>query len=110
MRRRAFLRAIGLGLPALAARRGGAMVVGSLYRVGPRGETYPAQGIPVRVLHPSYGPSSFAYSDGRGGYALYNIPPADYVLQIWSSPQAIQQLAIRVPPQERVNIPPIQVP
>lgn len=103
--------ALGAGhSPAPDAATGGSTVRGRLYRLGPRGEAYAAQGVAVRLNHQRMGPSSFVYSDGQGMWALSGIPAGDFVLEIWISQTQTLRYQIRVLAQEYTDIAPIRVP
>lgn len=107
MKRLAFLVSL---LAILALAPGGTTVRGLLYRVGPDGRNYPASGISTRLTHPAYGPSSFSYSDGGGMYYLYNVPPGDFTLEVWLSPQNVWRFPVRALPQAFTDVPAIRVP
>jgi hypothetical protein len=112
MTRRAFL-AKALMVSALGATLTGAQgttVRGRLYRRGPRGEYYPAPSIGVRLTHSYHGASSMSYTDNQGMYYLTNVPPGDFVLEVWLSKDNVMRFTIRALPQPFTDIAPIQVP
>lgn len=63
----------------------GATVRGRLDRQGRDGRPYPAIYVPVTLYNKQKGRSRPAYSDVRGMYYLYNVPPDDYYLEVWIS-------------------------
>lgn len=87
-------------------------VRGQLYRRAPNGQAYFAAGIAVRLNHPQYGPSAFAYSGGDGMYYLQNVPPGQFTLEVWltSRPEDVMRFNVQVNGQPTVDVPPIQVP
>lgn len=76
-----------------------------------RGQT-PAAGVGVNLVYADAAgrriQTGFVLSAPDGMYYLYNVPPRDYVLQIWDRPEP-QRFNIRVQPQQWVDIAPIQV-
>jgi hypothetical protein len=88
------------------------IVRGQVVRVGPQGQSFPAAGIAVRVFNSQRGPSGFTYTGNDGMYYLYNIPPGDYALEVWLSPDPGNRLVfnIRVYDQAYTDIAPIRVP
>jgi len=62
-------------------------VRGQLLRVAPNGGRYPAAGVAVTVFRGDLGRSGAAYTGYDGMYYLYNIPPGNYTLEIWTGAQ-----------------------
>jgi hypothetical protein len=70
----------------------------------------PIIGVPVNVYSNVIGQSGFSYSGPDGMYYLFNIPPGQFILQIWDIPNVPpMQFQIYVHPQPWVDIAPIQV-
>ena len=83
-------------------------VRGKLIRIGPQG-TYPAGGIRVTVNSQYRGRSNPAYSGPDGMFYLYNIPPGQYVLEVWATSPALF-FTIQVREQPFSDVAPIRVP
>lgn len=91
-------------------------VRGQLLRAQPNGQQYPAAQLAVRLTHPRYGPSGYAYSQQDGMYYLPNVPVSQnqqdtYVIEIWLN----QRDALRFPnivahARQFTDIAPIRVP
>jgi hypothetical protein len=62
-----------------------ATVRGRIDRIYPNGAVGPAPGIAVTVYNGVSGRSAPAYSGQDGIYILYNVPPGDYSLEVWTS-------------------------
>lgn len=79
-----------------------------VYKDGPRG----VNGVAVRLTHPRYGPSAFAYSGTDGMYYLYNVPLDLFVLEVWPTPreQDVRRYKQGVTDRPFHNVPPICVP
>lgn len=92
--------------------RANSTVRGQLYRRAPNGQAYVAQGLAVRLNHPAYGPSAFAYSGSDGMYYLQNVPPGQFILEVWltSRPEDVLRFNVSVDGRPMVDVPPIQVP
>lgn len=69
-----------------AASAQGATVRGRLDRRDGQGRLYPATYISVTLNSPTMGRSSPTYTGADGMYYLYNVPPGNYLLEIWPSP------------------------
>lgn len=100
----------GVDDPVAVADAPASTVRGQLYRRAADGRAYPAQGIAVRVNHPSYGPSSFSYSDMAGMYYLFGIPAGQFALEVWLTQQDVRKFAITVRDSGYTDIAPIEVP
>lgn len=111
MTRRAWLLLVVLALSTVArADVVTSTVRGYLFRVAPNGQSYAAANIPVRLTHPQYGPSSFAYSGFDGMFYLYNVPPGSFVLEVWISSTYALRYPINVDGRDVVSVSPIRVP
>lgn len=73
------LLALGFAIEASAQ-----TIRGRLMRATPYGP-YPAAYVAVTVYAPHMGRSAPAYSSPEGFYFLYNVPPGQYVLEVWTS-------------------------
>ncbi len=87
--KRAVKSVVGVTLMALASARGRAATVqGALFC--PTGNR-PAYNSAVSVFRADIGQSSLAAVGQNGMFYLYNIPPGNYVLQVWSRTNPSQQ-------------------
>jgi hypothetical protein len=105
-------RVVAALLPALvlAAVVEASTVRGRLDRQNQYGR-YPAAGVPVSVYRPDLGQSAMSWTGEDGMYYLYNIPPGNYVLQIWVYPNNPPvTYNITVFNQPYTDIPPILIP
>ncbi|HEX5484294.1 MAG TPA: hypothetical protein VFZ08_16880 [Terriglobia bacterium] len=73
-----------------------ATVRGRLDRRDRNGQRYAAIYVPVTLYNQQKGRSRFAYSDVQGMYYLYNVPPDDYYLEVWTSKDHPVRYPIRV--------------
>ena len=64
----------------------GATVRGRLDRRDGNGRIYPATYVAVTLNSPNMGRSSPAYTGADGMYYLYNVPPGNYLLEVWAYP------------------------
>ena len=86
-------------------------VRGKLYRVNPQGQIFAAVGVRATVSRADLGRSGPSYSDPQGMYYLFNIPPGNYVLELWVYPNRPPwAFQIVVPNQPFTDIAPIHVP
>ena len=93
--------------PAEAQAPSGA-VAGSLFRLY---GGYPAAGVMVTLWSPALGRSYPSYSDQRGWFALFRIPPGPYTLEVWLGPgRPPINVAINVAPGSQLQVPPVAVP
>ena len=88
----------------------GSTVRGRLVRQGQRGELYSAPGIKVRLTHPVHGQSTFVYTDMQGMYYWFDVPPGDFVLEVWLSEKYVLKYAVRVLARPFTDLPQIVVP
>lgn len=83
------------------------MVRGMIERQTPYG-IYPATSVAVTLFSRERGRSSPAYTDNRGFYYLQNIPPGNYVLEIWAGRTPLTR-PVRILGRPYNDIPPIRV-
>jgi hypothetical protein len=83
-------------LLAVATLASAATVRGYVFRQAPNGVSYPAPRVMLTLYSASMGRSSPAYSGEDGFYYFYNVPPGNYVLEIYQDP--------RMPPVMRFNV------
>jgi hypothetical protein len=57
---------------------------------------YPAEGLAVTVNHYQYGRSPPSFSGPDGMFYLNGIPPGNYILEIWVTPQNFISINITV--------------
>ena len=84
-------------------------VRGTLFGVDHYGRNYPAQRIPVTVLSSNIGRSGAAYTDYQGRYYINNVPPGNYILEIWVNPNNPRTINISVFNQPYTNVKPYKV-
>lgn len=84
-------------------------VRGRLDGNGPYG-AYPASRIAVTLISPTHGRSAPAYSDYQGMYYIYNVPPGQFTLEVWTNSNQPLTFNILVPPNPpTMDIAPIQL-
>ncbi|NWG86486.1 MAG: carboxypeptidase regulatory-like domain-containing protein [Hydrogenophilaceae bacterium] len=83
-------------------------VRGQVVRWTPYGN-YPAAYVAVTLLSPQLGRSAPAYSTPDGFYFLYNVPPGQYVLEVWAYQQAPITMPVVVFPAPLTDIPPVTI-
>jgi len=84
-------------------------VRGRLDREGPYG-FYPAAYVQVTLYAPDRGRSLPVYTDVDGMYYFHDVPPGDYILEIWVSPDRPLSYRIHVFRRRYVDIKPILLP
>jgi len=84
-------------------------VRGRLNRQGPAGLS-PAPYVKVTLYAPNIGRSSPIYTGIDGMYYFYNVPPGDYILEIWGYGDRPITYSIRVPNELYIDISPIVIP
>lgn len=109
MKSRKFLLAFLLSLVALglSVNTNAQTVRGQLIRATPYGP-YPAPYVAVTLYSDRIGRSAPAYTSPDGFYFLYNVPPGQYVLEIWTSNIPVTSRVI-VAPQPLTDIAPVTV-
>jgi hypothetical protein len=86
-------------------------VRGRLDRQDGYGRAYPAVYVGVTLYNPQLGRSAPSYSDNDGMYYLYNVPPGEYLLEIWVYPGRDPMVfKIQVSNQPVTDISPILIP
>jgi hypothetical protein len=85
-------------------------VQGRLDRIARDGSRYPAVDVKVRLNHPSYGPSTFTYTDRGGMYYFSGVPAGRFVLEVWLAPDYILRFQIDIPERPYFSIAPIVIP
>jgi hypothetical protein len=71
---------------------------------------YPASYVAVTLYNDQVGRSATAYTGGDGMYYLYNVPPGDYLLEVWlypNRPPLTYSIRVHDP---GTDIPPILLP
>lgn len=98
-------------MPIYDAPQGQRVTRGMLFR-GSTCCQHRAQAVAVRVTHPQYGPSSFAYTGQDGMYYLYNVPAGKFTLEIWitNDERSVQRYPVTISDALVNDIPPIRVP
>lgn len=84
-------------------------VRGMLFRVGPHGP-YPAVNVLLTLFSPSVGRSAPSYTGRDGMYSFYNVPPGQYMLEIWGYGPNPITYQINVLNRPYNDIPQIRVP
>ena len=82
-------------------------VRGRIERWTPYG-IYPATAMAVTLFSPDRGRSYPAYTDNQGFYYLQNIPPGNYVLEVWVGQLPLTR-PVSVLNRPYNDVPPIQV-
>jgi hypothetical protein len=83
---------------------GGSTVRGRLVRQG----NYPAAGVEISLMNARLGRSPKSFSGSDGMFYIRNVPPGDYVLELWIAKQP-QTFNISVRDAEYTDIAPIIV-
>lgn len=83
-------------------------VRGRLLRWTPYG-SYPASYVAVTLFSPRMGRSAPAYSTPEGFYFLYNVPPGQYVLEVWAYQVPSTNHVVVSPNQPLTDIAPITI-
>lgn len=97
-----------LAIVSISSAASAQTVRGYLSRWTPHGP-YPAGYVAVTLYSPQMGRSAPAYSTQEGFYFLYNVPPGQYVLEVWAY-QVPMTSRVMVLNQPVTNIPPITIP
>lgn len=84
-------------------------VRGMLLRRDGYGKQYAAPYVKVSLNNQARGRSALAYSGTDGMYYLYNVPPGDYLLEIWT-PTKLLRYKISVSNERYTDIAQIQIP
>jgi hypothetical protein len=83
-------------------------VIGNLFR---QSGSCPAAGIMVTLCSPVLGRSYPVYSDRSGSFALFNIPPGAYTLEVWLGPaQPAIRMAVVVAAGAQSRVGPLALP
>lgn len=69
---------------------------------------YPAIQVPVTLFSMQRGRSAPAYTSREGFYYLYNVPPGQYVLEIWAYNRPVT-IPVSVYNQPFNDIPPVTI-
>jgi hypothetical protein len=85
-------------------------VRGKLFRQNSAGQSYGAAGIPVRLVDQGRGPSARSYSGSDGMFYIYNVPPGNYTLEVFTNDKQPLRYSIRVLDKPYTDIAPIRVP
>ncbi len=84
-------------------------VRGRLDREGSSGP-YPAAYVKVTLYAPDIGRSSPVYTGSDGMYYFYNVPPGDYILEIWRNRAKTITYSIQILNEPYTDIPSILIP
>lgn len=84
-------------------------VHGRVFRQTPSG-SYPVPYVRLTLFAQGRGRSAPVYSASDGNYYFHNIPPGEYILEVWVDANRSMNFSLRVLSQPQTDIGPIYIP